>query len=275
MTISLTSVSTNGIELNVATAGAGAPLLLLHGFPHTWEVWSRVIPTLSEHHLVVAPDLRGLGASTRAGDGYDLQSLTRDVLGILDALGIERADIAAIDAGAPVAFYLSLQHPERVRRLVLMEAILGTLPRPSSAPLPWWFGFHAVPEFAERVVHGNEEAYIGFFLDSGMLAGEIEPGLRSRLVEAYRGRESLRAGFEHYRALPANAVQIDDALASRRLSVPTLAIGSNPIGAGLHAQLEPISDDLRGELISDSGHIIPLDRPEALLEHLGAFFGER
>ncbi|WP_330359607.1 alpha/beta fold hydrolase [Actinosynnema sp. ALI-1.44] len=76
----------------------------------------------------MAPDLRGLGASTRAQDGYDAATLAADVEGLLDAVGEPTAAVVAIDAAVPAAFLLAVRRPDRVRRLVLMESLLGSLP---------------------------------------------------------------------------------------------------------------------------------------------------
>jgi pimeloyl-ACP methyl ester carboxylesterase len=271
--VSTRQVSANGIEINVTTAGSGPAILLLHGFPHTWELWSRVIPKLAETHFVIAPDLRGHGGTTRAAEGYDLTTLGHDALELLDVFGVVEADVMAMDVGASTAFYLALAYPERIRRLVIMEAIIGDLPRPGipDGLRPWWFGFHGVPGLAETVLEGHEDDYLGFFLDNGVRNGPLDPHLRSRFIDAYRGKESLRCGFQFWRYLEVNARLIDDALAQRRLTVPTLAVGSSPIGGGLHAQLQPYVDNLAGELIEDCGHAIPLDRPVELLKIIEKF----
>ena len=271
--VSTQSISANGIEINVATAGSGPAILLLHGFPHTWELWSRIIPKLAETHFVIAPDRRGNGGSARAAGGYDLATLSEDAVAVLDAFNIAEADVMAMDAGAPTAFYLALLHPERVHRLVIMEAILGDLPRPGVPDgfSPWWFGFHGVPGLAETVIEGHEDEYIGYFLDNGIWNGTMDPELRARFIDAYRGRESLRCGFEYYRYLEVNGRQIDDALAERRLTMPTLVVGSSPIGRGLYTQVQPLADDVRGELIENCGHAIPLDRPQELLDIIRPF----
>src|SRR5881227_2197294 len=156
-------VTAGDIEINVAIAGDGPAVLLLHGFPHTWRLWTEVIPVLARHHRVIAPDLRGLGATAEAEDGYDAGTLATDAGELLDALGESSAAVVGIDAGVPPAFLFAMRHPERVRRLVLMESLLGRLPGGEdflAGGPPWWFGFHAVPGLAETVLAGHEADYI-------------------------------------------------------------------------------------------------------------------
>ncbi|GAB2546130.1 alpha/beta fold hydrolase [Nocardia heshunensis] len=266
--IELRQIETNGIRANVAISGSGPAVVLLHGFPHTWQLWTEIIGPLSTHHRVIAPDLRGFGATTRAATGYDAATLATDIIGILDALNEPTASIVAIDAGTPVAFLLALRHPDRVRRLVLMEALLGTLPGAEdflAAGPPWWFGFHAVPDLAETVLRGHEATYIDWFLTTGTRGHGIRPDIRNAFTNAFTGTDALRCAFSYYRALPTTARQINDAVATTRLTTPTLAIGAHPVGDTLERQLRPITDNLVGQVIPDCGHIIPLDRPQELL----------
>lgn len=273
--ITLQRVPTNGTEINVATAGSGPALLLLHGFPHTWRVWSQVIPQLATTHRVIAPDLRGLGASRRETDGYDLHTLAADAVGLLDALGEDQADVMGIDAGTPPAFMLAMRAPGRVRRLVLMESLLGALPGGEgflAGGPPWWFSFHSAPGLAETVLIGHEGEYVDWFLRSGTAdGGGVDADVRDAFVEAHTGTEALRAAFASYRTAPVNSQQIVAAAGAGRLTVPTMAIGARPIGNTLHEQLRPITDDLTGHVLEDCGHIIPLDRPDALLTLIEPF----
>ncbi|MEO6087872.1 MAG: alpha/beta hydrolase [Umezawaea sp.] len=264
-------VAANGIKITVATAGAGPAVLLLHGFPHTWRIWEKVIPTLAEGRRVIAPDLRGLGGTTRAEDGYDARTLAEDAAALLDALGEDTATVIGIDAGAPPAFLLAMHHPERVERLVLMESLLADLPGAEGFSPPWWFGFHQVPDLAEEVLVGHEDDYLRFFLNAGTRGRGVPSEVEAAFVDAYTGRESLRCAFAHYRAMPTSAEQIRDAVRHGRLTTPTLAIGAHPVGSTLERQLRPITDDLTGHVIADCGHIIPLDRPDALLPLLADF----
>ncbi|WP_212999399.1 alpha/beta fold hydrolase [Winogradskya consettensis] len=245
-------VATNGTELETTVRGSGPPIVLLHGWPHTRRVWETLdLPG----RTVIAPDLRGLGDSAPADDGFDVATLAEDVLGLLDALGLDRAEIAAIDASVPTAFLLAARHPERVTRLVLMEGTLPGLPGGFETP-PWWFGFHAVPSLPSTVLAGREEEYLGWFLRS-----VTDPLLKEAFVRAYSGQERLDAGFGFYREMAHNAELIR---AAGRLRVPTLAIGGNVVGERLHRQLKPVTDNLLGELLDNCGHIVPLDRPDAL-----------
>ncbi|MFF9520397.1 alpha/beta fold hydrolase [Streptomyces achromogenes] len=272
--VRLRRVTVDGTGLNVATAGSGPAVLLLHGFPHTWRLWTEVIGPLARRYRVIAPDLRGFGDSDRPADGYDAATLAADAAGLLEALDAGPAAVVGIDLGTPPAFLLAMRRPGLVRRLVLMESLLGDLPGAEeflAAGPPWWFGFHAVPGLAESVLAGHEEAYVDWFLRRGTLGRGVRPDVRAEFVRAYTGGEALRAAFGPYRALPAGARQIREAVSGARLTVPALTLGAHPAGRSLERQLRPYADRLTGHVIPDCGHIIPLDRPEALLAVLEPF----
>ncbi|MEU6666919.1 alpha/beta hydrolase [Streptomyces sp. NPDC046727] len=277
--VRLRRVTVNGVGLNVATAGRGPAVLLLHGFPHTWRLWTEVIGPLARRHRVIAPDLRGFGDSDRPAGGYDAGTLAADAEALLEELDAGPAAVVGIDLGAPPAFLLAVRRPGRVRRLVLMESLLGDLPGAEeflAGGPPWWFGFHAEPGLAETVLAGQEGAYVGWFLERGTLGRGVRPDVRAEFVRAYGGSEALRAAFGPYRALPVTARQIREAVAGARLTVPALTIGAHPVGRSLERQLRPYADRLTGRVIPDCGHIVPLDRPEALLELLEPFLaGDR
>lgn len=271
--VDVRTVTANGVSLNVAVAGTGPAVLLLHGFPHTWAVWSQVIPRLAASRTVIAPDLRGLGDSERTAGGYDAATTAADAVALLDALGVARADVVGIDLGTPAATLLALTAPDRVRRLVAMEAVIGDLPGAEAFlrhGAPWWFGFHAVPGLAERVLAGNEPAYLDFFLDSGTLGRGVSDAFRAEVHRTYRGAASLRSAFEYYRAFPAGAAQVADA-APRRLAMPVMTVGAAAVGDATFRQLAPLADDLVGHVIAECGHIIAQDRPDELVALLLPF----
>lgn len=265
-----THTRVNGVDLHLVEAGEGPALVLLHGWPHTWRVWEPVLPRLAREHHVIALDLRGLGDSGRAVGRVDAEAVADDVRAVLAAKGADAASVMALDASVPAAFLLAVRHPERVRRLVLMESLLPPLPGAEeflAAGPPWWFGFHAVPGLAETVLAGREEAYLGWFLDVGTVRPPgIDPAIRRAFVDAYTGTRSLRCGFAYYRVGAVNARLIEEATAHSRLTVPTMAVGANAVGEALHRQLSGVADDLVGHVVPDCGHIVPLDAPDALLD---------
>jgi len=269
--ISVQRVIAGELSINVAVVGEGPAVLLLHGFPHTWELWAKIIPDLAKTHTVVAPDLRGLGGTTRAPSGYDAQTIADDAVALLDALSLARASVVAIDLGVPPAFMLAMTHPDRVERLVLMESLVGPLPGAESFGAPWWFGFHAVPGLPEHVLEGHEAQYLDFFLSSGTMGRGVEPAFRDAVIRGYSGTESLHTAFEHYRAFPVNAQQILAVTRVGRLRMPTMTIGAFPVGDATYHQLKPFADDLVGNVLDGCGHIIPQDQPDALVDLLTPF----
>lgn len=274
MAVALRQVKANGVELNVALAGEGPAVLLLHGFPHTWQLWTHVLDGLAGRYRVIAPDLRGCGASARTAGGYDAGTLAADAEALLDALGETSAAVVGIDAGTPPAFLLAMRRPDLVRRLVVMESLVGRLPGAEeflAHGAPWWFGFHSAPGLAESVLTGHEDRYIDWFLDAGTLGQGVDPAVRDAFVHAYTGTEALRCAFSYYRALPESSRQIQEAVRTARLTVPTMAIGAHPVGSVLEQQLRPVTDHLSGHVIENCGHIIPLHRPDRLLALLEPF----
>lgn len=116
-------VSANGIRMHVAEAGAGPLVVLLHGFPEFWWAWRHQLVTLADAGFrVVAPDLRGYGASDKPPRGYDAMTLAADVAGLVRALGERDAVIVGHGVGGVVGWTVAAAHPAVVRRLVVVSA---------------------------------------------------------------------------------------------------------------------------------------------------------
>jgi pimeloyl-ACP methyl ester carboxylesterase len=113
---------TGEVVLHYVRAGQGEPVLLLHGWPQSWYCWHKIMPALSERYSIIAPDLRGLGDSSRPLDGYDKATIAEDIRKLLHAhLNIDRYNIIAHDWGGPVAFVLAATSPQQVRKLVMLD----------------------------------------------------------------------------------------------------------------------------------------------------------
>lgn len=121
-----TTIDAAGIATNIHLAGAGRPVLLLHGSGpgvSAWANWRLTIPVLAQHRRVIAPDVLGFGFTDRPADvSYTLESWTAHAIGVLDALDVERADVVGNSFGCSLALALAIHHPDRVARLVLMGA---------------------------------------------------------------------------------------------------------------------------------------------------------
>ncbi|MBP7414870.1 MAG: alpha/beta fold hydrolase [Giesbergeria sp.] len=125
------SVVAAGIRTNFHDVGSGHPVLLIHGSGagvSAWANWRLVMPVLAQQARVIAPDMVGFGFTDRLdlsqpGQRYDMDTWVRQAVGVLDALGIEKTDLVGNSFGGALALALSIRHPQRVRRLVLMGSV--------------------------------------------------------------------------------------------------------------------------------------------------------
>ncbi len=199
-------------SLHVVTAGPtdGAPVLLLHGFPELWYGWRRQIPVLARAgYRVIAPDQRGYNTSDKpsAVRDYRIDLLVDDALGLLSALGHERAAVVGHDWGAAVAWRLAAQAPERVERLAILnvphpQVLLGSFTsNPRQLARSWYMFFFQLPWLPEWLL-GRDEAR-GL---AGMLRGSSRKGSFSRedlavYREAWCQPGAVNAMLNWYRAM--------------------------------------------------------------------------
>lgn len=123
-------VDVRGARMHVAdSGGSGPPVVLLHGWPQHWWTWRRVIELLRDDARVIAIDLRGFGWSEATLRGYRKEELAQDVVGVLDALALDSVFLVGHDWGGVVGFIVCLQHPDRVRRYVVMSEVQRFAPR--------------------------------------------------------------------------------------------------------------------------------------------------
>lgn len=115
----------NGTHIHYVIGGSGTVLVLLHGWPYTWEVWRKVMPLLAlQGYTVIAPDLRGLGDSTLEEAGYSKSNVAEDIHELVRSLGFEHICLLGMDIGMMVAFAYALSYPEEIDRLVLTESLI-------------------------------------------------------------------------------------------------------------------------------------------------------
>jgi pimeloyl-ACP methyl ester carboxylesterase len=272
------------VMLHYVTAGSGPPVVLLHGWPQTWYEWRHVIPGLAERFTVIAPDLRGLGDSSRPLKGYDKRTVANDVWRLVsEKLGHSTFHLVGHDWGGPTAYALAATHPEAVTKLVIVDVVIpGDGGDFSEGGRRWHHQFHMTPDLPEALVHGRERIYLQWFYRTfAYRSGAIDEDALAEFVRTYGQPGALRAGFEYYRAIGedarANAAQLATGF---RLPMPVLAIGgavSYPHGRGrgkdVEASLRRVAENVRGIVVPDCGHFVPEEAPEFLTEQLFEFFG--
>lgn len=268
------------VMLHYVTAGSGPPVVLVHGWPQTWYEWRRIMPALAQHYTVIAPDMRGLGDSSRPLSGYDKQTVARDIWQLVRGkLGYDRFFLVGHDWGGPTAYALATQHPEAVRRLVIVDVVIpGDGGDFSQGGRRWHHQFHMTPDLPEALTHGREETYLRwFYRDFSYRPDAIGEEEIREYLRTYAQPGAMRAGFSYYRALPQDAADNRAIIARMKLEMPVLAIGGDkPRGRRREPEdsLRRVAKNVRGEVLAECGHFIPEEQPEALARLLLAFFAE-
>ena len=267
------------VNLHVATAGIGVPLVLLHGWPQSWHEWRKLLPLLSNRYRLVMPDLPGLGDSSRPADGYDKKTIARDLVEMCERLALGRFHLVGHDWGGPTAFALACALPAAVRTLTILDVTIpGIGPDISQGGKRWHHAFHMTPDLPETLVQGREREYLSwFYREFSWQRGAIAEADIDQYVRCYRQPGALRAGFDFYRNIPRDQADNRAILASGfRLRMPVLALGGARAEARGRGEeplesLRMIADDVRGGAIPDCGHFIPEEQPALLAESLLAF----
>jgi pimeloyl-ACP methyl ester carboxylesterase len=276
-------VDAGGLRMHVAEAGPpdGEPVVLLHGWPQHWYEWRHVVPLLADRYRLVMPDLRGLGWTDAPRDGYLKEQLARDVVALLDAMGLGRVKLIGHDWGGFVGFLLCLSEPSRVERYLVMNIIHPWPRRRARGILDSWRVAYQLPLVAPilgpRVT--RRTGYVGTILrraNPGVFSDEEVEAFAAPLREP--ARAAATAGY--YRTflrheLPALAA---GRWRSQRLTVPTLYLfGTKDFAMTPDTArgFEPYADDMRLELVDGVGHFIVDERPDLVARRALEFFAAR
>jgi pimeloyl-ACP methyl ester carboxylesterase len=299
------SVATNGIRMAIRDEGTGPAVVLCHGFPELAYSWRRQVPALATAgYRAIAPDQRGYGGTDRPAGvtDYDIHHLTADLVGLLDALGIERAVFVGHDWGGVVVWMMPLLHRARVAGVIGVNT--PYFPRPSGPPIEimrtmygdnYYIVHFQQPGVADEALARDVRRVFTQLVRSGVPQDEFRAavanaaggGMRN-MVEmiahgAYSGRPLLsdaeldvyveafeRTGFtgglNWYRNLDRNwetTAQLDGAV----VDVPSLMITAeyDPVlRPELAEAMRPLVPDLEVAAIARCGHWTPHERPEEL-----------
>ncbi len=281
----------NGVRLNVRhTVGRGdlPPLLLLHGFPQTHAMWHKVAPALAQRFALVAPDLRGYGDSDKpAGpadhSAYSKRAMALDAIELMRGFGFGSFFVCAHDRGARVAHRLALDHPQAVRRLMLLDiSPTRTMYERTSmefATLYYHWFFLIQPEpLPEKLIGADPLFYLRRKIGAwGSGATDFfDPRALAEYERCFADPAAIHAMCEDYRAAATIDLAHDRADGERRIECPLRVLwGEEGV---VHRLFTPIADwqaKARGTVTgraTPSGHYIAEEVPGLLLQDMQEFF---
>ena len=267
-------IQTKGTTLHVRTGGTGPAVVLIHGYGDTGDMWVPLAADLMRDHTVVVPDLRGMGLSAIAAEGFTKKNQAEDIAGVLDALHIDRADVVAHDIGNMVAFAFAQAHPARTTRLVVMDAPvpgIGPWDEILKNPLLWHFRFGG-PDM-ERLVAGRERIYLDrFWNEFSANPAHFPEAARRHYAALYARPGRMHAGFLQFAAFDQDAIDNRAGLTAGRLKMPLLAVGGDhSFGSTMAFVMRFAADDVHEVVISDAGHWLMEEQPQATVAAIRAF----
>jgi len=280
----------NGIRMHYVTAGQGEPLLLLHGTPKTNFYWHKLIPLLTPHFTVVAPDLRGFGYTDKppVEEGYDSLTNAQDVTELMVQLGHEKFHVHGEDRGAEFAYALAATQRDRVKTLSFCEMLLSGAgleqwsnftPENISAQFQqkgvwvWHIPFFWIPHLPEMLITGHEREFWEFWIKAETWnPNAISEEAMTEWVACLRAPGGLRGCMETYRAGLKNA-RINKDLSATKLDLPIMTVGAPEFfGPLVEQQMRDVSNGVkRAEVFEACGHSLALEAETRLATMLREF----
>jgi len=270
-------VSLNGTELHYVSAGtAGAPVLLVHGFPETWWVFHKLIPRLSTHHRVLAVDLRGFGDSATAKEEYDSATSAEDLSELIARLNLGPVHLTGQDISGPTTFRVAATHPELVRSYAAIETGLPGFGLEMLADVThggsWHIGVLAAPGIPEMLLAGRERAFLAEYAIPALSAtpGAFTSDDIDEFVRSYARPDAFRGAAGLYRSMLGEGDEIRK-LATRKLGMPVLAVGGGS-GEFTSATVRQVATDVSAVSLDGIGHYAAMEAPDRLADVLLSFY---
>ncbi|MFD6159925.1 alpha/beta fold hydrolase [Nocardia sp. NPDC060256] len=270
-------VRIDGLRIHYAEAGAGETLILLHGWPQHWWEWRHLIGPLARQYHVICPDIRGLGWSEGSARGYTFERLARDLIELMDRLGMHRARLVGRDWGLVAGYRACLNWPDRFEQFV---AIAGVHPwtadgvRPPAVLGPWHVYLLAL--------QGNSPSLQDWLSKRSLHAWRHHGRFSADEIEVYQQRMHTPAAYTATTAFNRNVIAHEVPHFLRhyrllRLRVPTLHLNGaeDPLSQGIPHSYPDYTDAMQLETIPDCGHFVPEEQPLWLTARLLTFFGNQ
>lgn len=271
------NATVNGVNIHYVIGGEGEPLLLVHGFGQNWYMWNRLLPELSKHFTVIAPDLRGIGESEKPESGYDKKTMATDMHELMKSLGYSKINLAGHDIGLMVAYAYAAQYPDDVKKLALLDALLpGIEPVWSQVKgQAWWFGFFAFPVSGDMVAERERKFLTNFWPVVGFKNDSFTKDEIDEFVRAYAVKGGTTGAFHWFGAFSQDAKDNVE-LGKTKLKMPVLTLGSDHFAApflGKHIGL--VATNVKDVPITESGHWVVQEQTEQVLKAMKDFYIEK
>ncbi|HEU4790749.1 MAG TPA: alpha/beta hydrolase [Flavobacterium sp.] len=264
----------NGVNIHYVIGGKGEPLVLVHGFGQNWYMWNRLLPELSKHFTVIAPDLRGVGESDKPDGGYDKKTMATDIHELVKKLGYEKINLAGHDIGLMVAYAYAAQYPNEVKKLALMDALLpGIEPVWSQVSASaWWFGFFGWSASGDIVAGKEKEFLTNFWPVVAFAKDSFTKEETAEFIRAYSVKGATTGSFHWFGAFKQDGKDNVE-LMKQKLTMPVLTMGGQYFAAAFlkdHTKL--VANDVSETNIPNSGHWLVQENTAAVQKGLLDFF---
>lgn len=276
-------VETNHIRLHCVTQGEGDLVVLLHGFPEFWYSWRHQIPALAKQFKVVVPDLRGYNDSDKPDSGYDLDTISRDITGLIRHLGYSQAHIIGHDWGGAIAWHMAQTVPQWLDRLALLNAphpdklrqeLLGNLDQLRRS---WYLLAFQIPALPEWIIRQNLSTLVkNWFQEQAIRKGAFSAKDTEIFKAALEKPGVLSAALNYYRQFFAPQAWLQQwSQRSAPVTAPTLVLWGaedSLLSPSLMEGLEQfVSAPLQLKLLPNCGHWVHQEVPQTVNRELLTF----
>jgi pimeloyl-ACP methyl ester carboxylesterase len=262
-------VEAGGLRMHVAEAGTGEPLLLVHGWPQHWYQWRGVIQRLAGTRRLIVPDLRGFGWTDAPPGPVEPDVFVRDLIALLDALGLERVDLAGHDWGGFTSLLLAGRHPERFRKVVALSTPHPWVEVTPRLALELWRAWYALPHAAGLME--RTPALAAWFIRREGVAAEAVAIYEDRLRDPSRAAATTRLYRFYMRTLrDAARKRIEEP----RTPLPVLLmIGEKDMAVTprLAVGLDRGGDATSFELLPGAGHFVCDTHADVVADRIASF----
>jgi len=265
-------------KIHYLQAGTGAKkLVLIHGFGDTSHMCIPLFEAFGKDYTIIAPDMRGLGESSRPTAGYDKKTIAADIHELVKGLGYQQINLVGHDIGLMVAYSYAAQYPNEVEKLALLEAPIPGIgdvwQKVYTTPALWHFHFVSSP-IALDLVKGRERIFLEHFWQTLSPHPEtFSEADRQIYAKSYAQEGAMRAAFEMFKNFDRQDATDNRKFAVIKLPMPVLTIeGDKAMGGALEIQAKLVANNVTSIILPDTGHWLMEQRPAETKAELKKFF---